>query len=458
LANVAAGLVALRSNGVALPRQVREAMVNPAGDDLWSPIMLAKFGPSGYKWDPQLLAAMGHHQLYRIDERGTYRDLDPMRAILAKVGESGAASRALLGNEETGVSDANMLMRASALYQKNHFDGLPGIDDVAGRILVSAAQVERGHTEEARQAAQAVANLISANHRWLQEKGGLGLGLPAGVRHGMTRVAGLYLSDLAMSSTNPYAGVEVKSLGREPWNVYVDHQLTKEFLSEALKDPRDFGWLKGKARAYVSMASALSALHHDNRTYAAESADFLGLLRRIDSEQGIAKGHEKDVNASAFQSTLDTLNNLIGLIPGERIGALAVAAGRQSLGKGVEVSLAHAGDAKTLADFFMKSDPSAESEARAQAIRATAQERFGMSALIVEGLIHAGKVRAPEDSTVYRDGHVIPGRNFQYWYAHNGAKPIHVGGAAGHRDDIPMTLSQYVDQLAGRFGDVADWV
>lgn len=457
LAKVATGLVALKDNKIPLPRRVKEAMVNPVGDDLWSPIMLVSFGPRGDRWDPQLLAAMSHRELYRIDERGTYRDLDPMRAILTKVAESGAASRVLLGAQDTGVADAEMLMRTAALYQKTRFDGVPGIDDVAGNVMVSAAATSRDQSDNARQAAQAVANLISATHQWVQEKHGLNLELPAGVRSGMTRVAGMYLSDFARSSANPYDGLEIKGGNDEPWNVYTSHDLTREFLGEALKDPKDFGWLKGKARAYIAVASALSVLRHDNRLYAEESATFLGLLRSIDSEQAITKGHEKDSDASAVQSTLDTLNNLLGLIPGERLGALAAAAGRKSIGKGIQASLGHSGDAKTIADLFMKPNSGTEDAARIQAIRDTAKERFGITSLVVEGLIRAGKVPEPKDPSVYKDGHIIPGREFQYWYESNGAMPVDIG-SGDRKNNTSTTLSHYVNQVAGQYKAVADWV
>jgi hypothetical protein len=458
LKNVAAGLVALRDNKIAIPDSVRNALVNPAGDDIWSSIMLVKFGPAGNRWDPNLLADLGHQELYRPDERGIYHDLDPMRAILAKLAESHAASRVLLGNKINGTSDALMLMRTAAEYEKEHFAHAPGIADVAGNVMVAATQTNRGTSVDARESTRAAANIISATHDWIGVKDALHLELPEGVRNGMTRVAGLYLPDLASSSTNPYKGIDVRSEDGEPWNLYANHDLIKEFLGEALKDPKDFGWLKGKARAYVSAASALSALGGDNRLYASSSASFLGLLRSIDNQKQITKGHEKDADASARQSTLDTLNSLIGLIPGEKLGAIAVEAGVNSAaGSKISGLPGKVGDAKTLADLFMNPGGGAEAQARTDAIRATAKERFSINALIVEGLINAGKIPAPSNSSVYRFGHVVPGRDFQYWYNNNGGMNITIGSDRGGKGK-PMQLDQYVDQLAGNYASVADWI
>jgi hypothetical protein len=459
LANVAAGLVALRSNGLALPPQVREAMVNPPGDDLWSPIMLAKFGPNGDKWDPHLLAAMAHHQLYRIDERGTYRDLDPMRAILTKVGESSAASRVLLGDQDTGVSDAATLMRASALYAKARYDGLPGIDDVAGRVMVSAARVQRGDGAAAHYAAQSVANLVAATHQWVADKGRLRLELPRGVRSGMVEVAALYLPDFAASSSNSGSGVQTTDKNTKSWHVVMGHDFVKDFLREAAADPKDLGFLKGKAKAYVSVASMMSVLGRGIGTYTGNAAGLLGMLQAIDAEQKISKGREKDVDAEAAKGLLDTLNSLAGLIPGEKLAGVLAEAGAPAAGKGAERILARLGDARTVADLFMGDSPQAEERARLRAAGDSAKERFGINALIVEGLIRAGRVRPPTDPRVFSDGHIVPGLEFQDWYANHGGVYISVDGQdeKGGRVRRKQKLEEYVDALGNRFKSVEDW-
>ncbi|MGH3180161.1 MAG: hypothetical protein ACRDPF_40590, partial [Streptosporangiaceae bacterium] len=244
----------------------------------------------------------------------------------------------------------------------------------------------------------------------------------------------------------------------EPWSVFTGHDLVKEFLGEALKDPKDFGWLKGRARAYISASSALSALGGDDRIYAAKSAAFLGLLRSIDNDQHITEGHEKDADESARQSTLDTLNSLIGLIPGEKLGAVVVAAGvNGAAGNKVSGLPGKVGQAKTLADLFMNPGGGAEAQAQSDAIRATAKEKFSINTLIVEGLINSGKIPAPTDSSVYRFGHVVPGSNFEYWYGNHAGRDITIGkdnGGKGHT----RQLNEYVDQLAHNYGDVASWI
>ncbi|MGH3378795.1 MAG: hypothetical protein ACRDP6_29115, partial [Actinoallomurus sp.] len=217
LKNVAAGLVALRDNKIAIPDSVRNALINPTGDDIWSSVMLVKFGPAGNRWDPNLLANLGHRELYRSDERGIYHDLDPMRAILAKLAESHTASRILLGDKTNGKSDTLMLMRSAAEYEKDHFAHAPGIGDVAGNVMVAATQTNRGTSLDARESSQAAANIILATHDWIALKGKLHLELPEGVRNGMTRVAGTYLPDLANSSDNPYNKTLVISAEGEPW-------------------------------------------------------------------------------------------------------------------------------------------------------------------------------------------------------------------------------------------------
>lgn len=458
LKNVAAGLVALRDNKIAIPEAVRDSLINPAGDDIWSSVMLAKFGPAGNRWDPNLLADLGHRELYRIDERGIYHDLDPMRAILAKLAESHAASRVLLGDKTNGTSDTVMLMRKAAEYQKEHFAHAPGIGDVAGNVMVAATQTNRGTSLDARDSSQAAANIISATQEWISLKSDLHLELPEGVRNGMTRVAGLYLPDLASSSTSVDGPTVVMSKEGEPWNVFSYHDAVKAFLGEALKDPKDFGWLKGKARAYVSAASALTALGGNQRLYGANAASFLGLLRSVDNDQQITKGHEKDASASARQSTLDTLNSLIGLIPGEKLGAIAVAAGvKSAAGSKISALPGDVGKAKTLADLFMSPGGGAEAQAQTDAIRATAKEKFSIHSLIVEGLIHAGKVPAPTDSSVYRFGHIVPGHDFDYWYNSHGGMDISVNDDKGNKGER-QKLDDYVKQLANNYGDVANWI
>jgi hypothetical protein len=462
LRNVATGLVALHDNKLAIPDPVRNALVNPTGDDIWSSVMLAKFGPAGNRWDPNLLADLARREIYRSDERGIYHDLDPMRAILAKLAESHVASRLLLGNKTNGTNDTLMLLRTAAEYEKEHFAHAPGIGDVAGNVMVAATQTSRGKSADAHDSGQAFANIISATHEWiaLALKSALHLELPEGVRNGMTRVAGLYLPDLANSSTNSQkdGSSAVRSADGEPWNVFSTHDLVKEFLGEALKDPRDFGWLKGKARAYISASTALSAMGGDDRIYAATSASFLGLLRSVDNDQQITKGHEKDADASARQSTLDTLNSLISLIPGEKLGALAVSAGvNAAAGSKISAVPGQVGNAKTLADLFMNPSGGAEAQAQVDAIRDTAREKFSINALIVEGLIKAGKIPEPTDQAVYRFGHVVPGSDFQYWYNNHAGMDITIGGDKAGKSQR-RSLDDYVTQLTQKYGDLANWI
>jgi hypothetical protein len=241
--------------------------------------------------------------------------------------------------------------------------------------------------------------------------------------------------------------------------VVVGHDFLKEFLSEAAKDPKDLGFIKGKAKAYVSVASMMSALGRGIGTYTGDAAGLLGMLQAIDAEQKISKGRERDVDAEATTGLLDTLNNLAGLIPGEKLAGLLAAAGAPAAGKGAERVLGRLGDARTVADLFMSDSPKAEDRARAQAEDESARERFGINALIVEGLIRAGRVRPPADPRVYSNGHIVPGLDFQDWYAQHGGVYISVDGRdeKGALIARKQRLDEYVDALGNKFKSVEDW-
>jgi hypothetical protein len=100
----------------------------------------------------------------------------------------------------------------------------------------------------------------------------------------------------------------------------------------------------------------------------------------------------------------------------------------------------------------------AEAQAQTDAVRATAKERFSINSLIVEGLIHAGKIPPPSDPSVYRFGHVVPGSDFEYWYHNHGGMGIAVGSDRKGQGPPARQLSDYVDQLAHNYSDVANWI
>jgi hypothetical protein len=448
--------------------------------DKWSAGMLFKYGPHGKSWDPHFLSAMAssmlewhkQHPYFPDDPRDAwYRDLgiqyvpgesdlnkeaqaalkefDPALAVVNRTSENRDASRWVLQDKK----NVHVLVRGDWIIPGNPGRALDASAS-AGAVLSSGTTFPRGTTEGAKEAAQALANIVGevkAYHldRLKNKNMGEILSLPYGMRHSLTEIAGAYLPDFAHSASSRDAilGLRHGSDGLS-YMVTMNHDDVQAYLDEALRNsPQDFGWLKGRIKGLVTAGVVQTQTGNGTSAdYAADAAELFAVLHSVDAIEKIAQGHEDDVLAAERKSATSTISSIINLLPA---------------GYGIDKATKIAGKAFTVSDIYMN-EPADDNEvnARLAAQQDGIKQNFDLPPLIVQGLIGVGQLHPSTKEPWLTGDTVSSNEGFEDWYKDNRNTAINVvmHPEPGHKAKLEtMTLEQYVNQISQGYGSVKDW-
>lgn len=456
----------------------RQAFIN--NQDKWSVGMLFKYGPNGNNWDPHFLSAMAasmlqwhqqHPYLPKDPRAAWYRDLgiqfvpgdsrinkdaqdalqkfDPTISVLDRASENGSASRWLLQDK----NNVRLLLRGDFIIPGNPGHGIDASGS-AGAVLRAGVTFPRGTTEGAKEAAQALVNIVGevkAYHadRLKNKEMKDVLALPYGLRHSLTQIAGSYLPDFAHSASNAETALGLlHGTDGLPYAITMNHDDVQDFLDEALRQsPEDFGWLKGRIKGLVTAGVIQTQTGKGSGTdYAADAAELFGVLHSVDAVEKIARGHEDDVLAAEEKSGKQAVSSIIGMLPA---------------GYGLDKATKVAGKAFTLSDIFMDGPSEGNEEnARLNSEQDGIKGNFDLPPLIVQGLIATGQLQPSTREPWLSGNSVSPGNGFEDWYKENRNSAISV---VMHSPDgrpikpTVMTLEQYVNQVSENYRNLKDW-
>ncbi|WP_055477922.1 hypothetical protein [Sphaerimonospora mesophila] len=414
-----------KDSGPVLSAQTRAAITK--NSDPWSTGMLFKYGPDGKSWDHRLLAevtrsmldarAAGKTQVGPADralpvhsgDQQALADFDPVVAVLDRAAENGVAARHVLGDQASGLKYAKMLV--SDDWRTLGYDGYSTDTPRRGPLQVdmsahpagfikAAVSAERGATEDAKESAWSVVNIVQATAEFAKLHPGEVL--PHPIRQSLIHAADRYLPDLA-ASVEGY-GNKVLPLNDQPdapWAAYVNHTKLKAFLKQALHDPKDLGSFQGKMEARIS-ASVAASIRNPGQNY----------LRQMGGLNGMIATVEKDLNFEGAQlrdQKAQRLKTLLSIVSGG-YGALSFS---DAFGKG------------TTSQVFvaMAQPPANDSISTDNAVNAlkVGEDEFRETLLnvkipVIQGLVGAGVVKLPPDTAWYKDGAIIPDAELTNWY------------------------------------------
>jgi hypothetical protein len=304
LADLAIGVAAatkLKTLPIEKKKVLEDVLENPPSHDMWSSAMLFKYGPVGSKYDSSFLKVMGAKALewrsaydrmpsrvspdeYAVPDGSWYASLgiigpwstiggarnvsdwdhlaqtvadnDPAAAILSRVGENAAASRALLQNKQFAkdVISPDWTVPTFGGDQK-----AIDISGAPGRVVVAAtANRDKFPTETANAALNvflAMAELRSGYPSKVDDvKGTLALKaqLPADLTRALAVMGTQYISDfLSAADGNP--GSTVMDADRK--RIDMSSTDLKVYLSLLAKDPTALGIFRGGIDGAISKAT-----------------------------------------------------------------------------------------------------------------------------------------------------------------------------------------------------------
>ncbi|GIH69039.1 hypothetical protein [Sphaerimonospora thailandensis] len=425
-----------------LSPQARAAITKSS--DPWSVGMLFKYGPDGKSWDSRFLAEVTRSMLDAraagkagwpppgkdpetdIDASRRQRllaEFDAMGAVLDRAAENGRAARHVLGDPATGLTYARMLVNDSwhtpgydhSLYLSKYLDSKsresdpdyltpPGKIDTSShvaRFLEAAASATRGASDDAKESAWSVVHIVQANSEFA--KAHPQATLPKEIRNSFIYIADRYLPDFATSLNG--AGYEARLRGRDPngpWVAYVDGNDLAAYFKQALHDPKDLGIFQGKMNARIS-ASVAASIRDPLSNYLADMSSLNGLLARIEKDFAYDNAQKADQKAQRFQTFLSIISG--------GYGALSFS---NPLAKGtisqVFVAVAQPMFAETIdTDHTVRTLKLNEDEFRDRLLH--------VKIPVIQGLVSAGAVNLPPNTSWYKDGAIIPNAEFTDWFS-----------------------------------------
>jgi hypothetical protein len=484
----------------ALPLTWRTGFVNAAKSDMWSASMLFKYGPNGSTWDPNLLSAMTgavmewrktHGRMpstwstrvadsYRIEVRvpenswyghdgvgllpapspgnlyiqrnsvapspdhnaksqWVIADFDPARIILSRAAENPGAARTALQNPKVASDIMAVNWTVPAGLDKHPID----ISGPAGKIFEVAARSNRDGSDESRQSAQAVVNILAATHKWSQahpkEQ------MPAGMRAGLQKVAQAYVYDIAYSSgnsagdsnaLNPDENMPLKQRGSGVWTVNTNSILVTSLLKEAFANQKEIAQFRGYARANVTYMLGISLGEAKYRFHVENSVKFLRLVDDVGNGQNIAAASEKDKSAAEAKAYATAFLAIASEIPGVE-HMPGVGQGLNAVQTGIKLG----------APFMERAykPPNETEKATEAASLLTYDNQQGLGVLLVEALVARGAIKPDPSEGWYKDGRVVPNAAYHAW--------LGGGEAANIKLSNGQSLLEYEAFLRNAYGN-----
>ncbi|WP_405143806.1 hypothetical protein OG589_39675 [Sphaerisporangium sp. NBC_01403] len=409
--------------------------------DPWSVGMLFKYGPDGKTWDSHFLADITRSMLdarasgkievplptftakdpYDAGNRNfgdpkLQAEFDPVVAVLDRAAENGQAARHVLGDPSSGFKYAKMLVNDQWHTQGSTTDAFAkfargpvptqlnnqvDLSSHAAEFLKAAVSAGRGASDDAKESAWSVVNIVKATSEF--SKLHPDTTLPNEIRKSLIFTADRYLPDFATGVSRPYGSgaVPLGEVKGNPWISIIDGSELTAFFDQALHDPKEFGAFKGMLDARISTAVAATVKDPSDANYVGEMAGIYGLIERIQSDRKFADAQLKDEQATRNQTALAALTS--------GFGALSFS---NPWGPGVIAQFLTGVTTPSLSETF-------DSGHALQAIKDNAdgfrKQVFHVEIPVVQGLINAGVLHPPKDATWVSDGHLSPNPSFTAW-------------------------------------------
>ncbi|MGW1282746.1 DUF6571 family protein [Streptomyces sp. NPDC002586] len=435
-----------------IPTGLTQTFTNPA--DMWSATMLMKYGPKGSEWDDKFLTSMGDavlhwgakpHQVmpdyhspmlydgvpaYLTDpDNAWYSELgldvkvppelnldqqmanaqaladnDPRLAVLGKLADNATASRNLLSGND-GSFAAHQLVNDQWQLPLSRGDN----SDMPAKVIVAATQRGTGLNATDLAAARAAQNVFQAavdNYKPGRdiEKDGI-IALPPKLADGLAVVAGAYAPDFADSqrnvskTTNPGFAALLNGDGQPSINTNPTalNLLLHSFMSE---NPQAAGIFRAAVHADMT---ATTMAYHGQEGNGPNARSILNNLGKLDGNVDNVMNDLKYRPAQKLdaQANQDAMYAWIAggvispLIPGAGEGEALAATALKGL------SVINGGGSAWLSYQFSTSHASAvESEAQ----QTDFTESQNLSIPVITGLISAGVIQPPPQSSWYHDG------------------------------------------------------
>ncbi len=410
--------------------------------DPWSVGMLFKYGPDGKTWDSHFLADTTRSML---DARATGKievplptstakdpydagnrnfgdpklqaEFDPVVAVLDRAAENGQAARHVLGDPSSGFKYAKMLVNDQWHTQGSTTDAFAkfargpvptqlnnqvDLSSHAAEFLKAAVSAGRGASDDAKESAWSVVNIVKATSEFSRLHPDTTL--PNEIRNSLIYTADRYLPDFAASADHSVSN-GVKLRGDDPHGPYISWVARSDldgFFKQALHDPKDFGRFKGALDARIS-AGVTATIKDSKQNYLVETASLYGLLASVHKDLAFEEGMERDEKAQRAQTALS-------LILGG-FGALGFA---NPLGPGTSAQVFLATTQPLLTENFSTDNATKAAGISAEEFR---DQLLHVKVPVVQGLINAGMLKLPPDTSWLKNGTVTPDVNFNDWYS-----------------------------------------
>ncbi|MEU7913489.1 hypothetical protein [Microbispora bryophytorum] len=424
-----------------LPAAIRAGLTG--NSDPWSVGMLVKYGPEGRSWDSRMLADLTRAMLDARaagktiwpPARGTLEtdadasrhqrlmaEYDAVGAVLQRAAENGLAARHVLGDPDTGLKYARMLVSDSwhtpgydaSLYSSAYLDPIsrdaaPGYLEPPGKIdtssstaafLKAAVSAERGTSADAKESAWSVVHIAQATADF--SKLHPQMVLPKEIRQALIYTADRYLPDFA-ASVNGY-GNKARPHGDQPgapWVSYVDSSALTELLRQALHDPKDLGAFEGRMDARIS-ASVAASIRDPNQNYLTQMSALNGRIATIKKDFKFNEAQQLDEKAQHFQTFLSIISGGWGALSFSK----ALGAGTVSQ---VFVAVAQPPTSELInTDHKVEASKTNEDEFRARLLH--------VKIPVIQGLLIADAIDLPANTSWYRNGAISPNADFTDWY------------------------------------------
>ncbi|WP_424528721.1 hypothetical protein ACOZ38_03225 [Sphaerisporangium viridialbum] len=416
--------------------------------DPWSVGMLFKYGPDGKTWDSHFLADITRSMLDAraalkieipsvsdqggdlIRQRALYQkrlaEFDPCIAVMDRATQNGQAARHVLGDPTTGLRYAKMLVSddwhtpgvslqvrgqysitATSLPLTDRFE----LSSHAADFLKAAASAGRGASEDAKESAWSVVNIVKATAEFSRLKPDAVL--PNEIRKSLIFTTDRYLPDFARSVGRDY-GSGILPKGRikgNPWMAIVQNSELEALFNQILREPKEYGAFKGIMDARVAAAVTANILDPSDQNYLSEMGRLYGLVQQLEGDRNFINAQHDDDTATRNQTALSMLVSGFGALSFANPWGPATIA--QFL-TGVAGSPAN--------QLFDTGHALETLHTNAAAVRS---QVFHVEIPVVQGLLNAGAITPPKDALWVKDGPqggawikngiVIPNQSFLDW-------------------------------------------
>lgn len=405
--------------------------------DPWSVGMLFKYGPDGKSWDSQFLAevtramldarAAGKVEIPLPHQRGgildrdraIYQkhiaDFDPVVAVMDRAAQNGKAARHVLGDPDTGLKYAKMLIgddwrtpgvKVGVYGKASGADPSLAIDRVdlsehPAEFLKAAVSAARGAGKDAKESAWSVVHIVQATSEFAKLHPETVL--PRQIRQALMYTADRYLPDFAMGVTRPYGSgaVPLGDVTGNPWVAVIDGPQLAVFFDKALGDSKEFGSLKGVLDARIAAAVTATIKDPSDANYLREMAGLYGLIERVQADRNFAEAELKDEQAARKAMALSAITGGFGAISFSN-----------PWGPGTIAQFLTGSTTPIVSELFSTDNASKTIKSNADTFR---NQVFHVEIPVVQGLINAGVLRPPENASWFTNGRLSANPAFTAW-------------------------------------------